>query len=713
MPSGTPPAPSAAAYAPTVLRLHLARGGGACLSCAAVCPAPPEHLDGLCAPELATRSGCPEGSEEPAWGEGGEAVLGLRRPSPGHPPQPSTPNSLGPVPAPAPHPEGFFRAAGDGRPATTLLSRRRHRGDYYPPLAVSLGLTAGHAAVSAVTSAQPFFCPAPVGAPRRRPAVPLREPPSPTSIFFPASPRKGARKPVSTSLSPAMVGTDDAVGGPTRPSSVSRAGVGAAPVRRPTRDRSRGSVAGAEARGLIVSPWVFPVRDSLSSRGPRLIRRMVTAASGKGGYAVIVPRQTSASGVVAGASGVVVRAELNGGGRGDVGRLVGGIDSSSKASMVSIASSSAPWWSESLAAPTAHPGAKVGPPKSSRGEPQPPLGTTDGPRRLLPLDLDEPLRSSAASDGSARDRGDSRLEMDLDGLDSSVSSASDSGVVTCPPLPPPTPPPPPANGNALPVDVLCARDVASATELLPADLESLIVSLGTDNESGSLALDPAPRLPISRRQRLAADSWLSNGQSGSSTWSRSVWRRSDAHAAGDAAAIYSPASPHPHPASSSPTRVLAPPSPRRSPLPPPSSPSFDRDRSLPSSRRPPLPPRPSSRCSPRSASLTDERPQSPLPEGAEMPLPVAAQIPSLSSTARPRRHIFWGGMNSTASTVQTWSSSMSSASAMSVSSSGTEEGSDLEESGSSRRGWFLRTVGAGTTRSGLQSKRPPGLPPLW
>lgn len=712
MQSGASPAPPAAGYAPSVVRLRLERGGGACLSSPTPYPAAPERLDASCASWPATHSGCPVGSEGLSGREEEEVVAYPRRPSADRPPRQPTLISRGPFPVPPLHPEGSLWASADAVPATTLRARRRHRRDYHPPLAVGLGLSARRAAVSAVAVAQPFFRPTPGGAPHRRPAVPLREPPSPTSIFCPASPRQGTRKPGSPSLLPVMGGGEDSVGSAARLSSVSRTGVGTAPLRQPTRDRSRGSIAGAEARGLIVSPWVFPTRDTLPSRGPRLIRRMVSAASGKGGYAIIVPRQTAATKEVAGASGAVERTELHGGGDGgggDVGRLVGGADHASKASIVSIASSSAPWWSESPAAPTTHARVIVGASKPNNGEPK--AGSTAGPPPLLPLDLDEP-RSRVASDGSVQGKDTFGLELDLDGLESSVSSASVGGDAACPLLPPPTPPPPPATTCALPVDVLCASGDASATAGLPPVMESVVVSLETDDESGSLALDPAPRLPISRRQRLAADSWLSDGQSHSGMWSRSPPPRNDAPAARDLTAISSPASPRPPSASSSPKQVLTPLSPRLPPLPPPSSPSIHREPSQPSSRRPPLPPRSTSRCSPRSASLSGER--SPLPEGdAEVQPSAPAEAPPAPFMARPRRHIFWGGVNSTASTVRTWSSSMSSASAMSVSSSGTEEETDVEEPGSSRRSWFLRTVGAGTTRSGLQSKRPPGLPPLW
>lgn len=655
--------------------------------------------------------------EGPRAREGGADAAAVEGPPTRHPPRRTTLDlrELTPVPVPVTD-EAFVGAAADGRPGTTEHPERRHRRAYHLPLAVGLGLSARRAAASAVTATQPFFLPASASA-RWRPAVPLREPPSPTSVFVPASSRQGARKPGLSHPSTMGAQPDDLVrGGATRPpSSVSRTGVGAAAARPSPRDRPRDSVAGAEARGLIVSPWVFPSRVSAPSRGPRLIRRLVTAASGKGGYAVVVsqPPPSPPSAAVAGASEVAVPAEARAAGRGSGDRLVGGADHASKVSLVSVASSSAPWWSTSRTAPAQQPGAVRGPPHTGVGKRKQPVRSADGPRPLLPLDLDEPLRSTDANGGSILDEGSCVWETELDDLDSSVSSASASGDVACPMLPPPTPAPPPATRTALPADIPRARDDCDAAELLPPGVDPVRVSQDTEDGSGLLALDPAPKLPILRRQWRAADSWLSSVASGSAACSQSASRPADAQTTGAAATSSPSAPPHPPPSTVSPRWVHAPPSPRRPPLPPPSSPSFHVERSQPSSRRPPLPPRSTSGRSPRNASLTRQRPSSPRPEEAVTLHPGPSQDPPHASTVKPRRHIFWGGVNSTASTVQTWSSSMSSASAQSVSSSGSEEELDLDESGGSRRGWFLRTVGGGTTRSGLQSKRPPGLPPLW
>lgn len=713
LPPPSPPCSPGAAYAPAVLRLRLEREGGAQPRFAtADPPAPPARFDGACAARPAIRSGCPVALDGSPAGEGGADAATVEGPPAGRPPRRTTLDlrELTPVPIPY-NDEAFVGAAADGWPGTTESLRRRHRGIYHLPLAVGLGLSARRAAASAVTATQPFFLPASASA-RRRPAIPLREPPSPTSVFVPASSRQGACKPAAGVPLPSAMGAppDDLVrGGTTRPpSSVSRTGVGTAAVRPPPRDRPRDSVAGAEARGLIVSPWVFPSRVTAPSRGPRLIRRIVTAASGKGGYEVVVP-----STAVAGASGMAAQAEARAAGRDDGDSLVGGADHASKTSLVSIASSSAPWWSTSPAAPPQQLSAMRGPQSTGSGECKQPVRSADGPRPLLPLDLDEPLRSTDANAGSVLDEDSCVWETELDDLDSSVSSASASGDVAYPMLPPSTPAPPLATRVALPADVPRARDDCDSSEFLPPGVDAVRVSPDTDDGSGLLALDPAPKLPTLRRRWRAADSWLSSVASGSDAWSLSASRPADALTAGAAATSFPSASPHPPPSSSSPRWVHAPPSPRRPPLPPPSLPSFNGERSHPSSRRPPLPPRSTSGRSPRDASMTGRRPSSPLLEEEVMLQPGPSQGPPNTSTVKPRRHIFWGGVNSTASTVQTWSSSMSSGSAKSVSSSGSEEELDLEESGSSRRGWFLRTVGGGTTRSGLQSKRPPGLPPLW
>lgn len=713
-----PPCSPAVAYAPAVLRSRLGGEGGAQPRCAAGAPpAQPARLDGACTTRPATRSGCPVGTEGPSAEERRADAAAVEGTLAGHPPRRTTLDLRELTSVPVPNTcKGSVGPAADGTPGTTQHPRRRHRDTYHLPLAVGLGLSARRAAASAAAATQPFFLPASASA-RRRPAVPLREPPSPTSVFVPASPRRGAHKPAAALplLSSMGAPPDDVVGGgATRlPLSVSRTGVGAAAARPSPRDRPRDSVAGAEARGLIVSPWVFPSRVSVPSRGPRLIRRIVTAASGKGGYAVVVPQRPPPSAAAAGASVVAPPADARASGLGDGDRLVGGAYHSSKVSLVSIASSSAPWWSASRAAPARQLGAVRGPPSKGDGEYKQPARSVDEPRPLLPLDLDEPLRSTDASGGSVLDEDGCVWEVELDGVDSSVSSASASGDVACPMLPPPTPAPPSVTRRALPGDLPRARDDCDVTEFLPPGVNPVSESQDTDDGSELLAWDPAPKLPIFRRRWRADDSWLSSVPSSSAALSQSASRLVDAQTRGAAVTNSPPESPHPPPSSSSPRGVHAPPSPRRPPLPAPSSPVHSRGLSQPSSRRPPLPPRSTSGRSPRHAFLVGQHPVSPLPEEAVMPQPGPSQEFPQTSTGKPRRRIFWGGVNSTASTVHTWSSSMSSASAQSVSSSGSEEEFDLEESGSSRRGWFLRTVGGGTTRSGLQSKRPPGLPPLW
>lgn len=706
MPCDTPRTSPAAAYAPAVVRVRLDRGSGAHVSGATACSAPSlEGLHGRSTARPVTHSGFPVGTEEPSESEGGAFAPSLDRLPSDRPPGPPTsalPSSSA-VHAPRP---------GLSLPGTTSPSRRRLRRGHHPPLVVCLGLSARHTAASGVAAAQPFFLPALVGAPRRRRAVPLWELPSPASIFSPVSSNQGrSRKPAAPSAPTAMGATDDDVSGAPRSSVVSRTGVGVAPVWSSIRDRTRSSIAGAEARGLIVSPWVFPARENFPSRGPRLIRRMVTAASGKGGYAVIIPRQTATSAAVAGAaSGVVARTELKADGR-NVERVLGRAEQSSKASLASVPSSSAPWWSTSLEAPAQYPGAVAGRPKRDGEEHKQPPGSTIGPRRLLPPDLDETIRSTEASDGGLFDQDRSTLELDLDSLDSSVSSASANDDMTSLSLPPPTSPPHSSTRMAVPAALLHRRDDSMATISWRDGCGAVIVSLDTDDESGSLALDPAPKLPISQKKWLAADSWLSLGRSETTPWSQSAPRSNASGSADDAAAIAPPESPLPLAASSSPKPRVSPPFQRLPPVSPPSSSSFDREHALPSSRRPPLPPKSRSRRSPRSAS--GQRPPLPVPEGPVVSPPGPAQAPPPVSTTKPRRHIFWGGVNSTASTVQTWSSSMSSASTLSVSSSSTEEDSGSDDPGSSRRGWFIRTAGGGTTRSGLQSKRPPSLSPLW
>jgi len=244
------------------------------------------------------------------------------------------------------------------------------------------------------------------------------------------------------------------------------------------------------------------------------------------------------------------------------------------------------------------------------------------------------------------------------------------------PAPPPLlpPPPPPAartDGDDRP---------AAATDALAA----AVTALDTDDEWEGFEADPAPPLPVSRHPLLPPD-----GEAGGASRRRFSWRTAPRTSTASASSADGPAS-----AAARVAHPLPPPSPSR------------RVSSGISVRRPPLPPRTP------SSSRSSAAGGGPSAAGSPAAAPAAGAgvlAPPPPPAAKPRRHMFWGGPNASASTVRTLSSSASALSMASTSDG--EVGEEVEPPPLSRGGWLLRTVGV--THAEPRGKRPAGLTPLW